>query len=150
MAQQTEPSPGRRKVRIAGLIVAGLGALAVISAMGSATTGARLARLPHPGEPLPFAIAHHLPIAIVQATFGALFVIAGLALARGREWGRRAVMALACLFAAVGVGIVAAAARQEAMWGVRVFLGAIAAVYVILAYSAIRWLQSPAMRAGCR
>ena len=150
MARQVEPTPVPRNVRITGLVVAGVGVLAMTSAMGFATTSARLAQLPHPGEPLPFLMTHYVPLAVTQAALGALFVIAGLALARGRGWGRRAVIAFARLLAAFAICTALAIAREETMWGTRVFLGAIAAVYLILAYFAIRWLHSPAVRAGCR
>ena len=150
MARQVEPTPVPRNVRITGLVVAGVGVLAMTSAMGFATTSARLARLPHPGEPLPFLMTHYVPLAVTEAAFGALFVIAGLALARGRGWGRCAVIAFACLLAAFAICTAFAIAREETMWGIRIFLGALAAVYVVLAYLAVRGLNSPGIRAGCR
>ena len=152
MTEQVEPTAVPRRVRNTGLVAAALGALMMLGGYGFAVTGMWIAGrslAAEPNQTLPFMIAHSVPIGTTQAAFGALVLIAGLALVWGREWGRRGLAAVVCLYMVFVAGYLFLVARGYS-WEEQAFMAAITAVELGLLGLALRWLRSPSIRAGCR
>jgi len=167
MSQPAASSSIPESVRLTGIAVLILGVLAVARIAFSALAQhvdmdveARAAGLA--GALVKF---HHQylprPIAIAWPVWAAAFGVAGVMLARGREWGRRALIALLWLWIAWRSyqAVVSACmpfafrfAGDGGGWGrMMAVAGAVvtAALSAALAYLAIRWLSGPTVREAC-
>jgi hypothetical protein len=149
MTDQVETDAVRRSVRGTGLIAAAWGLPLMV--LGFGFTGITV-YLAHPFAgggwlfPSDFSMRYLLVLMAVLGVLGALLAIAGLGLARGREWARRMLVVAVCLIMPWFPAMVFVNFQGE----VRTLPLAAAFLHVGLLGVAIWWLRRPTIRAGCR
>ncbi|MFQ6132674.1 MAG: hypothetical protein ACE5R4_11600 [Armatimonadota bacterium] len=167
-------------VAIAGYLCMGLGVFAALCSGGAFLVTTLVPELRHPfaggAQPLEFVGAHYRTLAATEFVLAIPFAAAGLALANGREWGRRVVVAILGLAmpfmllfgCGMSAGVLSAprvtyqdmVAEGTSPVGAALLTGTqpyfiatswtLSAKLMVMLYFAIHWLRSPAVMEACR